>query len=193
MARVAGKYGIVLPDAADSKIDRERKERSPMSNTSIRPYSRTPNLENSVWYQGHTLLTYLATNRDTGGQFALLEVHSRKGGGPPPHIHPNEDECFFILEGEMEFIVDGRRFSGEAGSFVFIPRGTLHQPLLVSEEARALVLFTPGGAEGYFEEMAEPARAMTLPTEDAAPPDLERMAAVAKKYGSVFPDLAKSR
>ncbi|HLT18583.1 MAG TPA: cupin domain-containing protein [Thermomicrobiales bacterium] len=159
-----------------------------MTNTAIRPYARKPEIDNSSWYQGSVLLSYLATSQDTGGQFTLIELHSRQGDGPLPHIHPDEDEYFYVLEGEMAFDIDGQRYPAPSGSFVMIPRGTLHQPLLVSDEARALMLFTPGGAEGYFQEMSEPARALTLPPEDAPPPDLDRMARIATKYGVLVPE-----
>jgi len=52
-------------------------------------------LDHSVWYNG-SLLTFLATAKDTQGQFALMEIVGRKGNIPPPHIHHREDENLLL-------------------------------------------------------------------------------------------------
>ena len=57
-------------------------------------------LDRSVWYSG-SLFTFLATGKETQGQFALIESVARKGNAPPRHIHQREDETFYVLEGEI--------------------------------------------------------------------------------------------
>ena len=56
-------------------------------------YSRRANLEDSRWYLGN-LFTILASSKETGGQFGLLEIISPKGMEPPRHIHHRDDETF---------------------------------------------------------------------------------------------------
>ena len=160
-----------------------------MTNTVVRPFCRAPELENSGWYQGHTLMTFLATAQDTGGRLSLTEITSRHGADPPAHIHPDAEECFYILDGEMEFVIEDERLAAGPGEFVVIPRGRLHQPIVKSTEARTLVFFVPGGAESYFQEMVEPAGALTLPPEGSGQPDVQRVIETATRHGGVFPDL----
>jgi mannose-6-phosphate isomerase-like protein (cupin superfamily) len=46
--------------------------------------------------------------------------------GPAPHVHRTYDEAWFIIEGTMEFVLDGQREQLDAGGFVFVPRGVVH-------------------------------------------------------------------
>jgi quercetin dioxygenase-like cupin family protein len=69
------------------------------------------------------------------------------------HIHTGEDEAFYVLEGAVDFVCGDERFRGEAGAFVFLPRGLPHSFLGASDpEARVLVLLAPGGLEELFAE-----------------------------------------
>ncbi len=78
------------------------------------------------------------------------------GHSTPLHVHPREDEAFYVLAGTVELVRGEERFRAEAGSFAFLPRGVPHTFLGIGEKpARVLVLFLPGGLEDAF---AEPAR-----------------------------------
>jgi quercetin dioxygenase-like cupin family protein len=78
----------------------------------------------SVWVVGERV-TFKATSQDTGGAFSLTEEMWPPQVGPPPHIHHTQDETFYVLEGEMEFVTEGRTTTrATAGSFVLdLPRG----------------------------------------------------------------------
>ena len=66
------------------------------------------------------------------------------GGGPPAHHHNSYDEAFYVLDGEMEFCVNGETASVPAGSMAFVPRGGTHAFRNRSEQpARMLVITTP--------------------------------------------------
>ena len=80
----------------------------------------------------------------------VVEVLIRPGDEPPLHVHRNEDEWFYLLEGEMTFHVGAETFGGSAGSFVSFPRGIPHTFSVESAAARCLVLNTPGGFEQMF-------------------------------------------
>jgi uncharacterized cupin superfamily protein len=76
--------------------------------------------------------------------------------GPPLHLHRTWDEAFYVLEGELTFLIDGRTTSAPAGSFVFVPRGILHTFWNENTEpAKQLTVFTPAGIEDYFEEVTQ--------------------------------------
>ena len=143
-------------------------------------------LKESAWYSGH-LLTFLATGKDTQGRYALIEMVGRKGNVPPPHIHHREDETFYILEGEMTASVGGQTIKGTPGTMIFLPRNVLHSFEIESEQMRMLVLLTPAGLEGYFQECSVSAPAITLPPPAEVPySEIQKMMHVAAKYGLEF-------
>ena len=99
-------------------------------------------------------LTREAVGAETGGRLSAHEFATPpRTAGPPLHLHRGWDEAFYVLEGEMTFLVDGRTFAAPAGSFVFVPRGVLHTFWNESAApARPLTVFTPAGIEDSFEE-----------------------------------------
>src|SRR5436853_2037277 len=80
--------------------------------------------------EAHWLLGMLEivkiSGADTNGEYGLLEVTVRKGEGSPWHVHPDEDEWFYVLEGEFTVYVGERRLSLPAGAFAFGPNGGPH-------------------------------------------------------------------
>jgi len=142
-------------------------------------------LDRSVWYSG-ALLTFLATGEETHGQFALCELVGRKGNVPPPHIHHQEDEIYYILEGEIVFSVGEHTIKGTPGTMVFLPRDVPHSWTTESEQIRFLFLLTPTGGEGWFKEFSVPAPAMTLPPADEGYGEVQRMLEAAPRYGLEF-------
>src|SRR6185436_12201735 len=81
----------------------------------------------------------------------FTECFMSPGDEPPLHVHKNEDEWFYILEGEMSFHVGGETHKGTAGAFVSFPRGIPHTFTVESPSARFLLMNTPGGFERMFE------------------------------------------
>ena len=96
--------------------------------------------------------TILASGEQTGGSYCLLEVRFRKGVAIEPRIYSKEkDEMFYVLDGNMTFLLANRVATAAKGSFVFIPSGTVYSARVDSEEARCLNLHTRSG----FEELLE--------------------------------------
>jgi len=132
-------------------------------------------------------MTFLATGEDTQGQFALIEAVARKGNVPPPHIQHREDETFYVLEGEMTVSAGDRTIKATPGAMVFLPRDVVHSSTIDSDQARILILATPAGIEGYFQECSVPAPAMTLPPAVETPyGEMQKMLPVALKFGIEF-------
>ena len=81
----------------------------------------------------------------------------------PLHVHRDEDELFYVLEGEHAFRVGDDEYTVGPGGLVFAPRGVPHaQRRLVPGHGRELLLVTPGGLEGFFRELAAAQEAGTL-------------------------------
>jgi quercetin dioxygenase-like cupin family protein len=147
----------------------------------------SPNAGQSFWLttDRHTLKLVGA---DTNGALTMVEVSARPEFGPPPHIHHRQDECFYILEGTFEFTYEGRTFTAGSGSVVHLPRGRVHTHRAAGPAAaRALVVYTPAGVEQFIEEAGTPV--VDAAATPAAPtmPDLEKIVAIASKYGIEVP------
>jgi quercetin dioxygenase-like cupin family protein len=134
------------------------------------------------WFLG-ALLTIKSSRETTNGGVAVIEHHAAQGHGSPLHVHHNEDEWFYVTEGELTFWTGGQVTRAPAGSFVYLPRDVPHTFLVSSPEARFLLVVEPAGFEAFVHELSEPARERTLPPADVHPPSPEQMTATAAKYG----------
>lgn len=94
-----------------------------------------------------------ASADETGGRFGLIESH--QVGDVPLHVHENDDEAFYILEGEYEIRCGDQTFLAGPGTFVYLPHGVPHAQKLKSDTARKLILIAPGGFENWFLERSE--------------------------------------
>jgi quercetin dioxygenase-like cupin family protein len=113
----------------------------------------------------------------TEGRFAIVE-HPLAPGilGGPLHVHQNEDEVSYVLEGEIMVQVGDQLIQAPVGTLIFKPRGTAHTFWNQSSApARILEIISPAGFEKYFEELAE----LLAP---GGPPDIPGLMAVAQKY-----------
>lgn len=153
-----------------------------------RDAAHVPAGEGRSFWLATDLHVFKAVGEETGGAFALSELTVRPEFGPPPHVHQREDESFYVLEGEFQFLDGDRAFTAGAGSFVHLPKGRLHAHLAAGDApARALVLVTPAGVEKFIEEAGRPATGDPTPPPPPEMPELERIVAVAQKYGIEVP------
>lgn len=131
---------------------------------------------------GYTLAT-LAGADATRGAYAFQEMTVQPGfPGPVPHIHHNEDEAIYVLEGEITLRVGDQLITAPAGTFVLMPRDVVHTFSNPSTEpTRVLVISSPGAVERYFEE------AIALAKESpGGVPNREKLAALAATYNIEF-------
>lgn len=94
--------------------------------------------------------------KDTNGIMGAIEQTVIPGGGIPPHVHQREDECFFITEGKVDFIVDGKTTTASKGDIAFLPKNIPHgysNPY--KEPAMFVVTFYPAGFETFFKKVDE--------------------------------------
>jgi quercetin dioxygenase-like cupin family protein len=147
----------------------------------------------SLWVLGE-LATYKTTSEQTGGAYSLFEIITPPGVGPPPHVQHREDESFYVLEGEYEFLVEGCTSRAGAGSLLYIPKGTLHAHKNVGEgEGRVLLTQTPGGLyEYFFEGAGVPGTDLSSPPPASTQEELQRMAELGREYGIEYPPLPTS-
>jgi mannose-6-phosphate isomerase-like protein (cupin superfamily) len=141
----------------------------------------------AVWLLG-MLIKFKAVAEETGGEYSLFEATVPPQVGAPPHIHHQEPEAFYVLEGVFEIIKGDGVVRASAGDCVHVPKGVAHGFMNVGQEpARLLAILTPGGwHEQLFAALGEPAKTETLPPPPAGPPDAQRMAETARRYGTEF-------
>lgn len=108
------------------------------------PFLTTREQAPSFW-QVDSLWSVLASGETTGGDLTVLDQVMPARSGPPPHVHPRLHEYFYLLDGEIAFQLGEEVMTGTTGAMVSVPAGTAHAFAVVSQTARVLNLYTPGG------------------------------------------------
>jgi len=100
------------------------------------------------------------------------------GFGSPYHTHTREDESFYVIEGEVALVLEGKWQRYGAGAFLFLPRGQAHGFKVVgSGPAKMLLMATPGGFERFLMELGRPM------DEPVGPPDMAKLMEAAARFG----------
>ena len=155
---------------------------SATASTALDPVALNKDEGEALWFLG-VLATIKASSETTDGRVAVIEHLAPQGAGSPLHVHHNEDEWFYVTEGQLSFWVGGRLIEAPAGSFVYGPRDIPHTFTVTSSEARFLLVTEPAGFESFMRTLSEPAPSLTIPPPATEPPDFERLAATAAEYG----------
>ncbi|MBA2376940.1 MAG: quercetin 2,3-dioxygenase [Actinomycetota bacterium] len=149
--------------------------------------AHSPEGEGKMLWVLDSLITFKLTGEDTNGEMTLMDSVIMPQSGPPPHIHEREDETFYVLEGEFEFMAGGETIRASPGSVVYGPRGIIHTYRNVGDEAgRFLTMITPSGLEDFFHEIGEPVTDPTTPP-PITPEKIEHLLAIGPKYGLEIP------
>jgi quercetin dioxygenase-like cupin family protein len=157
-------------------------DRSPCA----RLYHRAAGSGPAYWGPGDHY-TFLVTGDDSDGAYFAMEALVPPGGGPPPHVHTRETETFYVLEGQIEFLLGEETIVAGKGDFVNIPIGTVHRFCNTGTETARLVLtFSPAGIERWFEQVLEPAPSDARTAPDNMDEVVARYLATASEYGILF-------
>ena len=118
-------------------------------------------------------LTYLATRKETDGNYFLCETTIPAGDlGPPIHVHSKEDEGFYLRKGQLTFVVNGKEILLKQGEFLNILKGEEHSWRNDSEfDAELMIMFVPAGIENMFIELNQ---------------NTENIKEIGEKYGTEF-------
>ena len=125
-----------------------------------RPFALEAGAGERIWFTD-TEMTIKATAATTDGHLCLIETRAPAGHGPPMHVHHDEHEAFYVLEGELDVACGDERHRAPAGSFAFR---------------------LPGGMEGFFRDAGRPADGPGLPP--AAPVDIALLKRVSERYNA---------
>jgi len=134
-----------------------------------------------VWWKTGRLTVKIGA-AETGDSFSQLETIDPRGTATPTHIHHNEDESFYVLEGDVSLFVGGERIELSTGDFAFAPRGIPHAYIVTSERARILTTLCPGGLEEVFVASGLPVVGNARPDREVMP-SIDEMARRMSGYG----------
>ncbi|GIP50057.1 cupin [Paenibacillus sp. J53TS2] len=132
----------------------------------------------------------LVSGEDTNGEFCVVHCAAKENEGPPLHIHGDEDESFYVLEGELEMILGDQTLRVQSGDYVFAPRGVPHTFKAKSPQTRFLVTAYPAGFDSFVKELGVPyEEGMEVRIEPPTPESIQQLIQVSKKYNISFPGL----
>lgn len=132
--------------------------------------------------------TIKADRENTHGSLGLIEALVPPGGGPPPHIHHDSDEAFYLIEGELEISNEKISQVVGAGSFVFVPKGKVHAFKNIGDRpCKMLIIFTPAGFERFFTELGVPAeQGVPAPEAEQYAADAEKAQRIVARYAAEY-------
>ena len=120
-------------------------------------------------------LIFKVTGDDTGGAFDYFIVEVAPHGGPPLHVHNNQEESIHVLKGRYKIRIGDEIFYCQEGGFAYLPSRVQHAFLnLTDEPGEIVVVYTPGGGHKFYEELG--------PISRGAHPDREVIGALFEKY-----------
>ncbi len=107
---------------------------------------------------GFDTLSFKVGMSDTDGRLFIIEHSNLMHGGPPLHMHPHQEEWFYVMEGEVAFQVGEQRVRLGPGESVLGPRGVPHTfSSVATTPSRMLIAFCPAGEmEMFFREVHDP-------------------------------------
>jgi quercetin dioxygenase-like cupin family protein len=155
----------------------------------------TNNIRSIKAHEGHQVSvagdTYriVVSGKQSGGEYAIIDMQVPPGGGPPPHAHPDFHESFYVIDGEVEFKTEAGKHIAQKGDLINIPKGGAVHSFKNTGNSMAHLLCTvvPAGLDEFFEEIGIPVQ----PGEFLSPPHpdedaLKKIMATAAKYNQVL-------
>jgi quercetin dioxygenase-like cupin family protein len=92
-------------------------------------------------------------NKDRSSTLMTFMQIAPVGGGVPLHIHHNEDESIFVVEGSLMFQVGDEKFEVKKGGTVYMPKGTVHGFRITGDEPAHILFILDLMPESKYEEM----------------------------------------
>jgi quercetin dioxygenase-like cupin family protein len=142
-----------------------------MDTTTALPLHRKADEGDAVWAMG-SLFEMKLRAAESGGELSIMLVTQPPGIATPLHVHSNESEVFFLLDGEMTYDAGGTVHELTAGSTMWLPKGVPHRfRVHGTTPARFLGLAVPGGIDEMYDFVGRPAAERRIP--DEYPPEEE--------------------
>jgi len=125
----------------------------------------------------------LVSGEQTEGQFCLFENRSDGQTKTPIHVHADDDETIYVLEGQLTAVVDGEARTLSPGESIFLKRGVPHQLMSAGHHpVRYILIGTPSVFEQFLAEGGHELRKGEV-VGPPTPADIERLKAAAPRFG----------
>jgi quercetin dioxygenase-like cupin family protein len=127
------------------------------------------------------------TGKETNGSYCIIELYATTKGSPPWHVHHNEDESFYIIDGKFTFFVGDKTYEATSGDYLLAPRDIPHTYTVDSPgHARLLMICSPAGFENAVRDMSTPATSLVPPNPEEAELNFDKITDIAAQYGVEF-------
>jgi quercetin dioxygenase-like cupin family protein len=121
-------------------------------------------------------LVFKLTGDDTGGALDYFIVEVAPHGGPPLHVHHEQEETVHVLRGRFKVRIGEQLHTLEQGGFAYLPSGLPHAFLnLTDQPAEIIVVYAPGGGHHFYAELG--------PATRTANPDRAAITAIFERHG----------
>lgn len=122
-----------------------------------------------LWFLDTLVSIHVSASTGTDG-ISLIEHYAPYADSPPLHLHVNEDEVFYVLEGELRMQTERDAQHLSAGQSLLAPKGVPHTYRVESRQgARWLTVTTRGDFERFVRALGRPAERQELPPPAGAP------------------------
>ena len=146
-----------------------------------------PAVPSSTFHLVGNIITVLTPPLGSKGQMMVALCRTKPGAGSPHNRHPRDDESFYVLTGEFEFLVDGQTTRCGPGGFVAVPNGSPHQfTNTATTDSTMLIICAPGRVHDSFFREAGDALADANGAWPDRPPDFPALEAAARRCGIEF-------
>ena len=103
-------------------------------------------------------LKFKLRGSQTNNFISVIELDFLEAG-PGNHLHTREDEFYYVLDGQVQFMINGTQFCGKTGDYVYVPRlmsraVRVHNPTHAKKRVRMQIALFPAGVEGFLEDIA---------------------------------------
>jgi quercetin dioxygenase-like cupin family protein len=134
------------------------------------------------WFLGHRV-TFKAAGSQTRNGLVILEVDAPAGYAPPNHIHSNDDEAFYVLEGSLAVACGPQTWEVGPGGFAMLPRQIPHGLKAGPNGCRFLVFTTPAQFEHFVMEVGRRGQEPDRRDGPSAEDEMSRVRSAAPRYG----------
>jgi len=132
-----------------------------------------------IWNVLGVKITGKILSNQTNGEYSIIITETPSNGGPPMHVHKNEDELFYILKGSYIFNCGNKKIQAKQGDIIRLPRGIPHN-FVNTDTITGVTMntITPGGFENFFQEISKSSEVSNLTKQE--------IGSIANKYGVTF-------
>ena len=142
-----------------------------------------PDDGDAYWWLGSLTLNKV-TRASTQGDMDIVDHRVPAGYAPPLHVHNDQDEVFYVIDGNFAVRCGDEHWEAGPGSLVFLPRRVPHGFTVSGDgPGRTLLINAPAGFADVITELGEPAAQLVLPGPDVAMPTPERAGEVSEAHG----------